>query len=73
LITIASKGPENRKRAEDEKESLNVDRQATRDDQSAQYDKHIESRNQLKETREAYREALFSKVETGRSDYKGNL
>lgn len=63
LITVASKGDDNRKRAEEERERINQERLALREEQVAQYDKHVEARNQLKETREAYREALFSKVE----------
>jgi hypothetical protein len=45
LITIASKGAENRKRTEDEKEQINAKRQSAREEQAGEYDKHVESRH----------------------------
>lgn len=73
MITVASQGEGNRKRLEEEKETINQARQGTREDQAGLYEKHLESRNSLRETREDYREALFAKVDAGRSDYKVNL
>ena len=50
-----------------------MERRELREEQAANYEKHVEARTLLKTSRETFKERLLAKVEDTRVEYKNSL